>query len=226
MVPFYLLKSFKVLYIISWKEDWCVCGSRRIVACCTVTDAWCRCGLFKDADICVSYLDVFILVPYSYKLKYLNIIPVTSEQPNRWNDDWLKAWQFSLEWGRWKCCGSTASSNMTTGSCLRSDSLIWVDAQSFPSPSSTYLLGEPGSTGSVSGRVSRCSAQTSAPCASAHWTGNVDTYFLFSCKLCLNTLLAPAHFSFCVIVFHWCLYSSFPPSTRTIKSGFTDLRGH
>lgn len=38
------------------------------------------------------------------------------------------------------------------------------------------LVGEPDSTGNVSGRVSRCSAQTSAPRASAQWAsmGNIE----------------------------------------------------
>lgn len=72
------------------------------------------------------------------------------------------------------------SALMTTGPCLRSDRTIYtVGTQSpFLSLSSQHFVGQPDSTGSVSGRVSRCSAQTSAQCASAQWTGRGNIEFL------------------------------------------------
>lgn len=42
------------------------------------------------------------------------------------------------------------------------------------------LVGEPDSTGNVSGRVSRCPAQTSAPRASAQWAGMGHIGFFFT----------------------------------------------
>jgi len=45
------------------------------------------------------------------------------------------------------------------------------------------LLGEPDSTGSVSGRVSRCSAETSAPCAAAQWAGKGNGIFIITMEI-------------------------------------------
>lgn len=75
----------------------------------------------------------------------------------------------------------------TPGLCLRIDWTIWtLSAQSpllcfysFSSlPPPIAFLGEPDSTGNVSGRVSRCSAETSAPCASAQWAGKANGTFI------------------------------------------------
>lgn len=134
------------------------------------------------------------------------------ERLDGWRGWWLvlKAWR--VEWGRRKGGGHICWYLMTTGPCLRSDWTIWtVGAQSpllsfclFSSFPPTYgLVGEPDSTGNVSGRVSRCSAQTSAPCASAQWAGmgNIG---------CLPPY--PSYsISSCVVMFLFALHLLFPP---------------
>lgn len=147
------------------------------------------------------------------------IIPVTLIGAARWMTRWwlvLQTTSWRVEWGRRKGGGHTMCSD-DHWTLPRSDwTICTVVAQSpflsvfFSSlPPSYYLVGEPDRAGDVSGRVSRCSAQTSAPCASAQWAGMGDMRLLPPCKLSLNTRLTVS----------WWL------STRTIRSGSTDLRG-
>lgn len=81
---------------------------------------------------------------------------------------------------------------MTTGPCHRKylkylNSHLLISSSLFiPLQFAPYLLGEPDSAGCMSGWVPRCSAQTSATCASAFWTGMRGNIYLYA--KCIFTL--------------------------------------